>query len=143
MILVTFLHFMVFRICVSDNFYFIVHVFYNLLSFSMKRKTSDSFLAFIILRLVILYSITVCTTKYGSKNTLTALCCNTICLVSWGPYQWIFPLPKKHGGVFFSATNIVDFVYYDLAIKISFSSPNCWQKGPVRKAIRIPSARCF
>ena len=96
MILVTFMNFMVFRISISDNFYFIVHVFYNLLSFSMKRKTSDSFLAFIILRLVILYSITVCTTKYGSKNTLTALCCNTICLVSWGPYQWIFPLPKKH-----------------------------------------------
>ena len=73
MILVTF---MVFRISISDNFYFIVHVFYNLLSFSMKRKTSDSFLdaflAFIILRLVILYSISVCTsTKYGSKNTLT------------------------------------------------------------------------
>ena len=59
MILVTFMNVMVFRISISDNFYFIVHVFYNLLSFSMKRKTSDSFLAFIILRLVILYSITV------------------------------------------------------------------------------------
>ena len=66
--------------------------------------------------------------------------CNTICLVSWGPYQWIFPLPKKRGVLCNEHRRLV---YYDLAIKISFSSPNCWQKGPVRKAIRIPSARCL
>ena len=60
--------------------------------------------------------------------------CNTICLVSWGPYQWIFPLPKKRGVLCNEHRRLV---YYDLAIKISFSSPNCWQKGPVRKAIRM------
>ena len=57
--------------CVYQGFSFL-----QFIKFFDDTKKSDSFLgaflAFIILRLVILYSITVCTTtKYGSKNTRT------------------------------------------------------------------------